>query len=103
MNLPNSFEQLIQTSEKPILVDFWADWCGPCKLMSPIIAEIAKEYKDKVLVIKINVDQKQSLAAKYQIQSIPTIMLFKNGHEVIRLPGARAKTALLNELSPFIS
>lgn len=86
---PKSFFDLIKTSKKPILVDFYADWCGPCKMVSPAIAKVAKEFSGKVITIKIDVDKAQAAAAKYQIQSIPTIMLFKNGKDVMRLTGAQ--------------
>ena len=84
----NSFQELLNTSDKPILVDFWAEWCGPCKVVSPTIEKIAKAYKGKLSVIKINVDKKPQISAQFQIKSIPTIMLFKNGKPVMREAGA---------------
>jgi thioredoxin 1 len=88
--LPKSFFDLIQTSDKPVLVDFWAAWCGPCRMVSPTIEQIAREYGPRLLTIKINVDQKQEIAAQYQVQSIPTIMMFWKGAAVMRIVGAAA-------------
>jgi thioredoxin 1 len=102
MALPKSFEAMLKQSDKPVLVDFWAAWCGPCKMMSPVISEVSKELKGKVMVVKVNVDEKQHVAAKYQIQSIPTVILFKNGKEVLRLPGARQKRDLIQAISPHL-
>ncbi len=86
--LPPSFNDLIHTSSKPVLVDFWAEWCGPCKMVSPAVQRIAKEYAGRLITVKINVDKKQDIAAHYQIQSIPTIMLFFKGKALMRLQGA---------------
>ena len=86
---PKSFFDLVETSKKPILVDFYADWCGPCKMVSPAIEKVAKDFSGKVMTIKINVDKAQAAAAKYMIRSIPTIIMFKNGKDVMRLTGAQ--------------
>ncbi len=86
---PKSFFELIKTSEKPVLVDFYADWCAPCKMVSPAIEKVAKDFSGKIMTVKINVDKAQAAAAKYKIRSIPTIMLFKNGESVMRLNGAQ--------------
>lgn len=83
-----SFQELLNTSELPILVDFWAEWCGPCKIVSPTVEAIAKAYKGRLSVIKINVDKKPHISSQYQIQSIPTIILFKNGMPIMREAGA---------------
>ena len=95
---PKSFFDLIKTSKKPILVDFYADWCGPCKMVSPAIEKVAKDFSGKLMTIKINVDNKQHVAAKYQIQSIPTIMMFKNGESVMRLTGAQPYDVIRQEV-----
>lgn len=89
-----SFHELIKTSDKPVLVDFYADWCGPCKMVSPVIKQIAGEYKGKMLTIKIDTDKKQAIAAKYQITSIPTIMLFYKEKPLMRLQGAQPYEAI---------
>lgn len=95
---PKSFFDLVKNSKKPILVDFYADWCGPCKMVSPAIEKVAKDFSGKVMTIKINVDKAQVAAAKYQIQSIPTIMMFKNGESVMRLTGAQPYDAIKREV-----
>jgi len=97
-NLPTSFEALIAESELPVLVDFWAAWCGPCRMVSPAIERIAKDLKGRLLTVKVNVDQKQHVAAKYQIQSIPTIMMFDKGRITMRLEGALPYDALKAEI-----
>ena len=74
-----NFEEEVLKSDKTVLVDFWASWCGPCRMLAPIIEEIAEEYKDTVKVCKVNTDEEQRLAAAFKIQSIPTVMIFKNG------------------------
>lgn len=74
-----NFEDEVLKSEKPVLVDFWASWCGPCKMIAPIFEELAEEYKDKLKFGKVNVDEQASLAAKFRVTSIPTLILFKNG------------------------
>ena len=86
--LPKSFFDLIQQSDLPVLVDFWAPWCGPCRMVSPAIEKIAKELKGKIRVVKVNVDEKPHIAQRYQIQSIPTIMMFFKGQILFRLTGA---------------
>lgn len=96
--LPKSFQDLIIRSDMPVLVDFWAEWCGACKMVSPAIQRIASELKSKILTVKINVDKKPSIAAQYQIQSIPTIMLFSKGKVVMRLEGALPYDALKSEI-----
>ncbi len=87
--LPTSFEELIANSDKPVLVDFYADWCGPCKVVSPIVQQIARDYKGQLLTVKINIDKKQRLAAKYRVTAVPTLMLFSRGSLKETLQGAR--------------
>lgn len=87
----SNFNQEVLNSEKPVLVDFWAAWCGPCRMVSPIIDQLADEYTEKVKVVKVNVDENPQLASQYDIMSIPSVFLFKDGKKVDGLIGARPK------------
>ena len=91
-----NFEKEVLKSEKPVLVDFYADWCGPCNAMAPVIEELAKELEGKVKVGKINVDENPDIAVEYNVMSIPTLIVFKNGKEENRLVGLRNKEELIN-------
>lgn len=91
-----NFEKEVLKSEKPVLVDFYADWCGPCNAMAPVIEELAKELEEKVKVGKINVDENPDIAVEYNVMSIPTLIVFKNGKEEKRLVGLRNKEELIN-------
>ena len=91
-----NFEKEVLKSEKPVLVDFYADWCGPCNAMAPVIEELAKELEGKVKVGKINVDENPDIAVEYNVMSIPTLIVFKNGKEEKRLVGLRDKEELLS-------
>ena len=97
-----SFQELIH-SDKPLLIDFYADWCGPCKVLSPIIQEVKNDLGDKIKVVKIDVDANQELSQKLEVMSIPTIMVFKKGEMLWRAAGLQTKTALMNKLSEFTS
>ena len=87
----STFSQEVLSSDKPVLVDFWAAWCGPCRMVSPIIDQLAGEYAEKVKVVKVNVDENTELASQYDIMSIPSVFLFKDGKKVDGLIGARPK------------
>ena len=91
-----NFTEEVLNSEKPVLVDFYADWCGPCNAMSPVIEELAKELEGKAKVGKINVDENSDIAVEYNVMSIPTLIVFKNGKEEKRLVGVRDKEELLS-------
>lgn len=90
----NNFTEEVLQSDKPVLVDFYADWCNPCKMMAPVVEEIAKEYEGKVVVGKLNIDDAQKLAFKYKVMSIPTMILFKNGEVAGRIVGVVSKSEL---------
>ena len=98
-----NFSNEVMKSEIPVLVDFWAEWCGPCHIMSPIIDEVAKEFEGKVKIGKINVDENQVLASQYGIMSIPTILAFKDGKVVSQLVGARPKKDLVDLINKVIA
>lgn len=100
--LPSSFEELLRTHTKPILVDFWAEWCAPCKMLAPELVKLHQEFKDKLTIIKINVDEKPQIAQKYGVSGIPTLILFKNGVEVQRLVGAASAAQLKQYFGKFI-
>ena len=92
-----NFEKEVLNSEEPVLVDFYADWCGPCKMMAPVVESLAGELKGKARVGKINVDENQDLAMEYNVMSIPTLIIFKDGKETKRFVGVRDKSEILNE------
>ena len=97
-----SFQSLIN-SEKPVLIDFYADWCGPCKAFAPILKEIKKEIGDQARILKINVDNNPSISQQLEIRSIPTLMIYKNGEVFWRVAGAQSKQAVLNKLDNAIN
>ncbi|HEY7931497.1 MAG TPA: thioredoxin [Acidimicrobiales bacterium] len=94
-----TFDEVVGSSEKPILVDFWAEWCGPCKMIAPILEELAQEQSDKFVIGKLDVDVNVATATKFSVMSIPTLLLFKDGEVVARLVGAKPKGALLQEIT----
>ena len=98
----DNFEQEILKSDIPAMVDFWADWCGPCKMVGPIVEELAKEYKGKIKIAKMNVDQNQKTPARFGIRSIPTLIFFKNGEVVNVIIGAQPKEILKSALEKLL-
>ncbi|GLY67528.1 thioredoxin [Amycolatopsis taiwanensis] len=98
-----SFADDVLTSEKPVLVDFWATWCGPCKMVAPVLEEIATEHKEKLTIAKLDIDQNPGTARDYQVMSIPTLILFQGGKPVKQIVGAKPKAALLADLSDVLA
>ena len=93
-----NFDELLQ-EEKLVIVDFWATWCGPCRMLSPLLDEVEAEREDKVVVVKVNVDDADEIAMRYRIMSIPTLLFFKNGQMVDRSVGAMPKSALVDKIN----
>lgn len=97
-----TFEEVVLKSTTPVLVDFWAEWCGPCRAVGPILEEISNEYGAKIKIVKLNTDEEAAIAMKYGIVSIPTMNVFVNGEVVKSIVGAKPKPALLKDLESFI-
>jgi thioredoxin 1 len=98
-----SFAVDVLQSDKPVLVDFWAEWCGPCRLVAPVLEEIAAEHGAKLQVVKLNIDENPGVARDYRIMSIPTMSVFQGGQVVKSIVGAKPKAALLNDLADYIA
>ena len=96
------FDSEVVNSEVPVLVDFWAAWCGPCRAIAPTVEELATEYGGKLKVVKVDVDENPDISGKYQVQSIPTLLVFKGGEVVERLIGAYPKAVLVSKLQPHL-
>ena len=99
----NNFEQEVLKSELPVLVDFWAPWCGPCRMVGPVVEQLAEQYAGKIKVVKINTDDNQEVSMKYGIRSIPTLGIFKGGNIVDGVVGAVPKQHLESKLLPFLA
>jgi len=97
-----TFDEEIKGSETPVLVDFWAEWCGPCKMIAPVLDQIALDHPDTIRIGKINIDENLELARRFNVMSIPTLILFKEGEVQLRIIGAKGKGQLLEELHPFL-
>jgi len=97
-----SFDEELKSSVEPVLVDFWAEWCGPCKMIAPALEEISQDYAGRLRVAKLNVDDAPDTARRFGVMSIPTLILFKDGEPSYRIVGARSKGRLVQEIDPFL-
>ena len=97
----SNFEELINT-DKPVLIDFWAQWCGPCRMIAPVIEQLAHELDGQVIIAKVDIDDNQELATKYGVRSIPTLMVFKNGQVVEKMVGVRPKEKIADHLTAHL-
>jgi thioredoxin 1 len=98
-----SFDEHVKSADTPVLVDFWAEWCGPCKMIAPVLEQIAGENAGKVQVAKLNIDENLDITRRFEVMSIPTLILFKDGEAKVRITGARGKAQLLQEIAPYLT
>ena len=98
----SNFDEQIKTAAEPVLVDFWAEWCGPCKTIAPILDEIGAEYAGKIRIAKVNIDEALGVSQRFEVMSIPTLILFKDGEPIWRTVGSRGKSQLVSEIEPLL-
>ncbi|MGL5065227.1 MAG: thioredoxin [Microcoleus sp.] len=98
----SSFEELLSSSDVPVLVDFYATWCGPCQMMAPILEQVSGQLKDRLMVVKIDTDKYELLASQHHIYALPTLVLFKNGAEIDRIEGVMQAAQLIDRVQPFL-
>jgi thioredoxin 1 len=97
-----TFDETVSGADVPVLVDFWAEWCGPCKMVAPVLEEIAGDHGEKITIAKLNVDEHPAIAQRYSVMSIPTMIVFRGGQEAKRIVGAKGKGQLLADLDEFL-
>ncbi len=97
-----TFDEVVKSADKPVLVDFWAEWCGPCKMIEPVLKDIDLQHGDRITIARLNVDDCPEVARRFEVMSIPTLIVFKDGAPAARVVGARGKGQLLEELRPFM-
>lgn len=100
--LPGSFEELIRSADRPVLVDFWATWCAPCRMVAPVVKQLATRYKGRLLTVKVDVDRRPRIAGRYNVSAVPTLMLFSRGDPVLRIEGVRPFETVAQSIEPHL-